>query len=281
MGATRRVLGLPLLRQVSVAVMETSFLAHRSGRIFGPETLEDNWYEDREQFVVGEVGGKLIPKDVKGGFTRRGYETHFSSAPRRNIRRDFMGLSRTLTDHPERSLETTTRSDFVVPEREVDRPKQSLVRVDTFKHTKNPRPTDTSQDGGMWSTHPRHPEDYGQRYFDTTTQTELDNGLKPREDLVLPPVGEGQGDVCRGGHEKASTNFHVFPFGHAKNNFYCTPGNRNIFNRTSSMISRGAAPSPTAESEQGDEPKRFGRRYAFTGMARRAGARVFYDENVE
>lgn len=133
----------------------------------------------------------------------------------------------------------------------------------------------------MWSTHPRHPEDHGIRYFETTTATELDNGLKPREDLVLPPVGEGQGpDVCRGGHEKAATNFHVFPFGHAKNNFYATPGNRSIFNRTSSMLTRGAAPSPGADEKTG-EPKRFGRRYAFTGASRRAGARVFYDENVQ
>lgn len=260
--------------------MESSFLAHRSGRIFGPETLEDNWYEDREQNVHGEVGGKLIPKSIECGFTRRGFETHFSSAPRRNIRKDFAGLTRTLTDSKERSLETTCRSDFIVPEREPDRPKQNLVTIQTFKHTKNPRPTDTPQDGGMWSTHPRHPEEHGRRYFDTTTQTELDNGLRPREDLVLPPVGEGQGEVCRGGHEKANTNFHVFPFGHAKNNFYCTPGNRSVFNRTSSMISRGAAPSPSSLSDT-DEPKRFGRRYAFTGMARRAGARVFYDENVQ
>ena len=144
-----------------------------------------------------------------------------------------------------------------------------------------PRPTNTAQDGGMWSTHPRHPEDHGMRYFDTTTAQELENGLRPREDLVLPPVGEGQGpDVCRGGHEKASTNYHVFPFGHAKNNFYCTPGNRSIFNRTSSMLTRGAAPSPGMEDKTG-EPKRFGRRYAFTGASRRAGARVFYDENVQ
>lgn len=230
--------------------------------------------------MMGNVGGKLVPKEIPSGFTRRGYETHFSSAPRRNIRKDFLSLTRTLTNDKERCLDTTSRTDFILPECEPDRPKQSLVRVDTFKHTKNPRPTDTSQDGGMWSTHPRHPEDHGQRYFDTTTQTELDNGLRPREDLVLPPVGEGQGDACRGGHEKAHTNFHVFPFGHAKNNFYCTPGNRNIFNRTSSQISRGAAPSPSALSDT-DEPKRFGRRYAFTGMARRAGARVFYDENTQ
>lgn len=260
--------------------METSFLAHRSGRIFGPETLEDNWYEDREQYVVGGVGGKLIPSDIKGGFSRRKYETHFQTAPRRNIRKDFSGLSRTLPHGDERNLETTARNDFIVPVAEKDRPKKDLVRVDTFKHTKNPRPTDAPQDGGMWSTHPRHPEDHGQRYFDTTTQTELDNGLRTREDLVLPPVGDGQGEVCRGGHEKANTNFHVFPFGHAKNNFYCTPGNRSVFNRTSSMITRGAAPSPSGQSDDG-EPKRFGRRYAFTGMARRAGARVFYDENVQ
>jgi len=260
--------------------METSFLAHRSGRIFGPDTLEDNWYEDREQVVLGDVGGKLFSTDTKTGFQRRPYETHFQAAPRRNTRRDFMGLRRTLQDDGERTLDVTSRLDFGVPVPEKERPKQSLVRVDTFKHTKNPRPTDTPQDGSMWSTHPRHPEDHGQRYFDTTTQTEMDNGLRTREDLVLPPVGEGQGEVCRGGHEKAITNFHVFPFGHAKNNFYCTPGNRTVFNRTSSMISRGSAPSPSSKSE-GEEPKRFGRRYAFTGMARRAGARVFYDENVE
>jgi len=264
--------------------METSFLAHRSGRIFGPKTLEDNWFEDRDQNVGGEVGGKLIDKNTKIGFARRGYETHFSSAPRRNIRKDFLGLARTMPDDGQgRCLEITSRADYVVPEKEPLRPRHSLVRVDTFKHTKNPRPTETSQDGGMWSTHPRHTEDHGQRYFDTTTQSESENGLKTREDLVLPPVGDGQGDVCRGGHEKAHSNFHVFPFGHAKNNFYCTPGNRSVFNRTSSMISRGSAPSPgpqTATGEDG-EPKRFGRRYAFTGMARRAGARVFYDENVE
>lgn len=261
--------------------METSFLAHRSGRIFGPDTLEDNWYEDRDQDVTGQVGGKLIPREVQGGFSRRKFETHFASAPRRNIRKDFNGLTRTLGNGKERNLETTCRTDFITPVAEADRPKADLVRIDTFKHTKNPRPTDTSQEGGMWSTHPRHPEDHGKRYFDTTTQTELDNGLKTRDDLVLPPVGEGQGEVCRGGHEKANTNFHVFPFGHAKNNFYCTPGNRNIFNRTSSMISRGAAPSPSSMSEGDEPPKRFGRRYAFTGMARRAGARVFYDENVQ
>lgn len=260
--------------------METSFLAHRSGRIFGPDTLEDNWFEDRDQTVTGDVGGKLIPTTQKGGFARRGFETHFAVAPRRNIRKDFLGLARTLTDCKERTLDTTSRTDFIEPVREPERPKQPLVRVDTFKHTKNPRPTDTSQEGGMWSTHPRHPEDHGMRYFDTTSQTELENGLRPRDDLVLPPVGDSQAFECRGGHEKANTNFHVFPFGHAKNNFYCTPGNRNIFNRTSSMISRGAAPSPSYSVEQ-EEPKRFGRRYAFTGMARRAGARVFYDENVQ
>jgi len=260
--------------------METSFLAHRSGRIFGPSGLEDNWYEDREQFVAGDVGGILIPENVVKGISRRGYETHFSSAPRRNIRKEFQGLARTMSSLKERSLDTTSRSDFVLPERETIRPKQSLVRIDTFKHTKNPRPTDQPQEGGMWATHPRHPEDHGQRYFDTTTQVELDNGLRVRDDLVLPPVGEGQGEVCRGGHEKANTNFHVFPFGHAKNNFTVTPGNRNVFNRTSSMLSRGAAPSPSKLGET-DEPKRFGRRYAFTGMARRAGARVFYDENVQ
>jgi len=261
--------------------METSFLAHRSGRIFGPNTLEDNWFEDREQTVGGNVGGKLLSKDTKEGFARRSYETHFAAAPRRNTRRDFMGLRRTLANDGERCLNITSRDDFTAPQKEPDRPKQSLVRVDTFKHTKNPRPTDTPQDGSMWSTHPRHPEEHGQRYFDTTTQTEMDNGLKTREDLVLPPVGEGQGEVCRGGHEKAITNFHVFPFGHAKNNFYCTPGNRTIFNRSSSMISRGSAPSPSFTKKGDEEPKRFGRRYAFTGMARRAGARVFYDENVE
>jgi len=260
--------------------METSFLAHRSGRIFGPDTLEDNWFEDRDQNIRGEVGGNLLKADSGKGFTRRPYETHFQNAPRRNIRKEFHGLMRTLADDGERSMEVTSRMDYVVPEKEKERKKQSLVRVDTFKHTKNPRPTDAPQTGGMWSTHPRHPDDHGMRYFDTTTQTELDNGLKEREDLVLPPVGEGQGEVCRGGHEKAHTNYHVFPFGHAKNNFNCTPGNRSVFNRTSSMISRGSAPSPspTSGTGGGDEPKRFGRRYAFTGMARRAGARVFYDE---
>lgn len=263
--------------------METSFLAHRSGRIFGPSTLEDNWYEDREQDVAGEVGGKLIGKEIKGGFSRRPYETHFSSAPRRNIRRDLLGMCRTMpNDGGERCMEVTSRVDFVKPVIAPVREKKDLVRVDTFKHTKNPRLTDTPQDGGMWSTHPRHPEDHGRRSFDTTTQTQLENGLRPREDLVLPPVGEGQGEVCRGGHEKASTNYHVFPFGHAKNNFYCTPGNRSVFNRTSSMITRGSAPSPVPDDGgDADEPKRFGRRYAFTGMARRAGARVFYDETVE
>jgi len=49
--------------------METSCLAHRSGRIFGPDTLEDNWFEDRDQSVAGGVGGKLISKDTQGGFT--------------------------------------------------------------------------------------------------------------------------------------------------------------------------------------------------------------------
>jgi len=259
--------------------METSFLSHRSGRIFNPKTLDDNWYEDREQGTDGECGGMLFPTQIDKGIMRRAYETHFSCAPRRNIIKEFSGLRRTLSDAQFRCLDTTSRDDFTSPVRDKKREKKCLIRVDTFKHTKNPRPTDTSQDGGMWSTHPRHPDDHGKRYFDTTTQNELENGLKPREDLVLPPVGEGQDD-CRGGHEKASTNFHVFPFGHAKNNFYCTPGNRNVFNRTSSMLTRGAAPSPSMTGES-DEPKRFGRRYAFTGMAKRAGARVFYDENVQ
>merc|ERR1711904_169091 len=258
-------------------IMETSFLAHRSGRIFGPDTLEDNWYEDREQNVDGTVGGKLLDVNTKKGFSRRPYETHFAGGPRRNTRREFMGLRRTLGDDGERCLDITSRADFTAPECTPDRPKQSLVRVDTFKHTKNPRPTATAQDDTMWSIHARHTSDHGKRYFDTTTQVELDNGLRPREDLILPPVGEGQGEVCRGGHEKAHTNFHVFPFGHAKNNFYCTPGNRTVFNRSSSQISKGSAPSPspTSGTGGGDEPKRFGRRYAFTGMARRAGARVF------
>merc|ERR1712054_619826 len=139
-----------------------------------------------------------------------------------------MGLRRTLSDDGERCLDVTSRIDFSAPIKEPERTKQSLVRIDTFKHTKNPRPTDQPQEGSMWATHPRHPEDHGMRYFDTTTQTELDNGLKEREDLVLPPVGEGQGEVCRGGHEKANTNVHVFPFGHAKNNFSVTPGNRTV-----------------------------------------------------
>merc|ERR1711988_1934703 len=112
MGATRRVLGLPLLRQVSVAVMETSFLAHRSGRIFGPETLEDNWYEDREQEVVGMVGGKLFDRNTLGGGTRRPFETHFTSAPRRTHRKDMMGPGRTLANDGERCLEVTSRNDF-------------------------------------------------------------------------------------------------------------------------------------------------------------------------
>lgn len=230
---------------------------------------------------MGSAGGVLFPDTIKKGYRRRNFETHFTTAPRRNIRSEYQMLARTQTDNPERDLETTSKNDFTQPEKEEKRPKANLVRIDTFKHTKNPRPTDTAQEGSMWATHPRHTDDHGMRYFDTTTQTELDNGLKMREDLVLPRVGEGQGpDVCRGGHEKAHTNFHVFPFGHAKNNFYSTPGNRNNFRRESSMISRGAAPSPSAEMES-DEPKRFGRRYAFTGMARRAGARVFYDENVQ
>lgn len=263
--------------------METSFLAHRSGRIFNPTTLEDNWYEDREQKVDGESGGVLFPiDDTEYGFNRRPYETHFNSAPRRNIRKEYMGLARTGPAGTERQTETTSRNDFQAPVNEKVPKVNKLIRVDTFKHTKNPRPTETSQDGGMWSTHPRHPDDHGKRHFDTTTQTELENGLRPREDLVLPPVGDvAQDEVCRGGHEKAHTNYHVFPFGHAKNNFYCTPGNRSVFNRTSSMLTRGAAPSPSKLAEEAEEPKRFGRRYAFTGMARRAGARVFYDENVQ
>jgi len=116
--------------------METSFLAHRSGRIFGPNTLEDNWFEDREQTVGGNVGGKLLSKDTKEGFARRSYETHFAAAPRRNTRRDFMGLRRTLANDGERCLNITSRDDFTAPQKEPDRPKQSLVRVDTFKHTK-------------------------------------------------------------------------------------------------------------------------------------------------
>jgi len=264
--------------------METSFLAHRSGRIFGPATLEDNWYEDRDQNVSGENGGKLFSSEQLPGYTRRPFETGFQTAPRRNKNRSFMGLRRTLGDDGQRHHEVTSRTDYVKPTHEPDRPRMSLVRVDTFKHTKNPRPTNAPQDGTMWSIHSRHPPDYGSRHFETTTLTATEGGLKPRDDLVLPPVGEGQdGGVCRGGHEKAVTNFHVFPFGHAKNNFKCTPGARTFFNRSSSITSGRplASTSPTPHLAKTMEvPKRFGRKYAFTGMATRAGARVFYDEDV-
>ena len=73
--------------------METSFLAHRSGRIFNPTTLDgepsvgspccvceprashvslvlpDNWYEDRDQHTGGECGGVLFPTSVEKGTT--------------------------------------------------------------------------------------------------------------------------------------------------------------------------------------------------------------------
>jgi hypothetical protein len=73
--------------------METSFLAHRSGRIFNPTTLDgehrdspkasddrtlrltasmplpvDNWYEDREQGTDGECGGILFPTSIEKGY---------------------------------------------------------------------------------------------------------------------------------------------------------------------------------------------------------------------
>lgn len=60
---------------------------------------------------------------------------------------------------------------------------------------------------------------------------------------------------------------------HAKNNFLVTPGARTNFNKTASITG-----NPAPERKNSDEPQRFGRHYAFTGMSRRAGARVFYDE---
>lgn len=252
--------------------MQTSFLAHRSGGIFGPSTLEDNWYEDREQDVAGEVGGKMIGRNAKRGFARRSFENHFNTAPRQNRRMDLLCMRRCLAEDPEAYHDTTSRSDFSSPVKGEVRATNALVRIDTFKHTKNPRPTEKPQtEVSMWSTHPRHPAAFGRREFATTTQSEYDNGLAPKEDPMLPDPDQPQ--ECRGGHEKASSNFKVFPFGHAKNNFEVTPGARTTFWKSASITGPGIS---TRSPNQ--EDKRFGRRYAFTGMARRAGARVFYDE---
>ena len=63
---------------------------------------------------------------------------------------------------------------------------------------------------------------------------------------------------------------------HAKNNFNSTPGVRDPFGRENLMTEGNGV---GASKPLGDgEPKRFARVYSFTGMARRGGARVFYDE---
>lgn len=215
------------------------------------------------------MGGKMIGKNSIRGFARRNYESHFTTAPRCNRRLDLVSMRRCLGESKETSFDTTSREDFSSPVRNVERPREKLVRIDTFKHTKNERPTERPKDSGaMWSIYPKHPPEYGRRSFETTTQSEYDNGLTTKDDPLLPDSWE-----CRGGHEKAKTNFNVFPFGHAKNNFEVTPGARTTFYKDNAIT--GIKESP----KQFEEGKRFGRRYAFTGMARRAGARVFYDED--
>merc|ERR1711977_147389 len=258
------------------AGMEQSFLAHRSGNIYGPRSLEDNWFEDRDQDVVGDVGGKLINRTTKRGLARRGFETHFLTAPRCFRRIDMLSMRRCTGDLVEPQFETTNRADYSKPVKHIPKTKHKIVRLDTFKHAKNPRPTEKPNDEiSMWCTHPRHPDSHGRRCLETTTQSEYEKGLRPVEDPLLPPVAAAL--QCRGGHEKASTNYFVFPFGHAKNNFLSTPGARTTFLRESPLTGC-ASPDPKAE---GEEPKRFARHYAFTGMARRSGARVFYDEKPE
>merc|ERR1712166_1500501 len=55
-----------------------------------------------------------------------------------------------------------------------------------------------------------------------------------------------------------------------------TPGVRDSFGRENLMTEGNGV---GASKPLGDgEPKRFARVYSFTGMARRGGARVFYDE---
>ena len=97
----------PLTPQIDPrCAMQTSFLAHRSGGIYGPSTLEDNWYhshphqtgivdhccryEDREQDVIGEVGGKMIGRHSIRGVARRDFETHFTTAPRVRCTTSFL-----------------------------------------------------------------------------------------------------------------------------------------------------------------------------------------------
>lgn len=256
--------------------METSFLAHRSGNIYGPSTLEDNWYEDRDQDVTGEPSGKMIGRDIGRNLARRSFETHFITAPRCFRRVDMTSLRRCLGDTAGPEHETTNRTDFTAPVKPVVKKVHKMVRLDTFKHAKNPRPTERPQDEiTMWSSHPRHPDSHGRRELETTTQNEYLSGLTVKEDPLLPALGAPL--ECRGGHEKAKTNFNVFPFGHAKNNFSSTPGMRNTFGRDS-CISVGHGIAKEASTAGDNEPKRFARHYAFTGMARREGARVYYDE---
>eukprot|EP00656_Telonema_subtile_P052814 TRINITY_DN7456_c0_g1_i3.p1 TRINITY_DN7456_c0_g1~~TRINITY_DN7456_c0_g1_i3.p1 ORF type:complete len:211 (+),score=2.97 TRINITY_DN7456_c0_g1_i3:154-786(+) len=190
--------------------METSFLAHRSGGIYGPSTLEDNWYEDREQDVVGDVGGSMIGRTSTRGFARRGLENHLTLAPRQNRRMDLLCMRRCLGDGDKGFHQTTSRTDYPNPSKTCLREKRSLVRIDSFKHTLNPRPTEKPQhEVTMWSSLPRHPHTYGRRSFETTTQSAYDNGLTSKTDPLMPTLPL----ECRGGHEKAKTNFNVFPSG--------------------------------------------------------------------
>jgi len=253
--------------------METSFLAHRSGNIYGPAVLEDNWYEDRDQDVTGEPTGKMINRNISRSMARRNFETHFITAPRCFRRVDMTSLRRCLGDTAGPEHDTTSRVDFEAPVRPVTKKLHKMVRLDTFKHAKNPRPTERPQEEiTMWSSHPRHPDSFGRRELETTTQSEYESGLTEKED----PLRVGGTLACRGGHEKAKTNFNVFPFGHAKNNFNSTPGVRDSFGRENLMTEGNGV---GASKPLGDgEPKRFARVYSFTGMARRGGARVFYDE---
>jgi len=50
-----------------------------------------------------------------------------------------MGLARTGPVGQDRETETTSRNDFQNPVKEKVVKVNKLIRVDTFKHTKNPR----------------------------------------------------------------------------------------------------------------------------------------------
>lgn len=220
---------------------------------------------------MGDVGGKLIARHAQRGTVRRQFEPWAICAPRCFRRMDLLSMRRCLGEGEYAEYETTARVDFATPLKPRQKEKQKLVRIDTFKHAKNTRPTERPQDeNSMWNLHPRHQDDHGRRCLETTTQTEYMKGLTAKQDPLMPASGALQ---CRGGHEKAKTNFNVFPFGHAKNNFITTPGFRSTFARDAPLTG-----SPSQIRTETDEQKRFARQYFFTGMARRAGARVFYDE---